>query len=197
MHYPFILSDNPDKYDHLLSIRHPPGGWSPTFNLLDGIRRGDVWSPVPFERWPTRHPSYRKNRGKPVDFPSLMGLGLAFSERALEVLDPLVSQSIEALPLDCVNCGQDKFFVINVLDVVDCLDVPRCIYEEAHPGYFLWIDRYAFRPGSVEGHHIFKVPQQIVGSVLVSPEFKRRVEESGLVGAVFREVGRDADLARN
>jgi len=196
MQYPFILSDNPNQYDHLTAI-NKPGGWSPTFNLLDGVRRADVWSPVPFERRPTRHPSYRRNRGKPVDFPSLMGLGLAFSERALNVLDPLVGRSIEALPLDCVNCGQDKFFAINVLDVVDCLDEPRCIFDRASTGYILWIDRYAFRPGSLEEHHIFKVPQLIVGCVLVSPEFKRWVEESGLVGAVFREVGRDADLARN
>ena len=194
MSYPFVIDTNPDQYDHLLSIRHPPGGWSPTFNLLDGIPRADEWSPVPFERWRTK---YRPHRGKPVDFPSLMGLGLAFSERALQVLDPLMGQSVEALPIECVNCGQDKFFVINVLDFVDCLDEPRCIFERASTGYILWIERYAFRPGSLEGHHIFKVPQLVVGTVLVSPEFKRRVEESGLFGAVFREVGRDADLARN
>jgi hypothetical protein len=197
MYYPFILEDDPDQYDHLTSIRHPPEGWSPTFNLLDGVRRADVWSPVPFERRPTRHPSYRKNRSKPVDFPSLMGLGLAFSERALQVLDPLMGQSVEALPLECVNCSQNRFFVINVLDILDCLDEPRCIFTRYSDGGIMDIKRYAFLPNSLEGHHIFKVPQQVVGSVLVSPEFKRRVEENGLVGAVFREVGRDADLARN
>jgi hypothetical protein len=191
MRYPFVLNES-HIYDSLW-VRSRPGGWSRTFNLLDGTPRKQIWEPVPMWRSPAKQ---RKFRGQMSDISGLGGMGLGFSERALEVLTPLVGDVIEALPLDCPDC-KEKFFAINVLDLVDCLDEARCDAFRFRDGRICWIDRYAFRPGSTEGHHLFKVMQVPIGDALVSPEFKQLVEESGLVGAMFHEVGVEADLAKN
>ena len=179
----FVIKSDPDEYDALLTIV-PPGGNSLVFNTLcQGVRRGDSWTPVPVERYPT---SRRKHRGKPVDFPGLGGLGLAFSERALRALEPLVGDTIEALPL--VYEGPGQFYVINILDVTDCLDLERSELNQHSDGYISTVKKYAFKPGSIHGKHIFKCAECDLDT-LVSAEFKALVEEQGLVGARFIPVG--------
>lgn len=191
MKYPFVLKEA-HIYDSLWT-QSRPGGWSRTLSLLDGTPCKAIWQPVPMRRQPAER---RKFRGQLSDFSEFGGLGLGFSERALEVLTPLVGDVIEALPLDCPDC-KEKFYAINVLDLADCLDEARSDVSYFNAGDIMWINHYAFKPGSTEGHHLFKVKQMPIGEVLVSPEFKQRVEESGLVGALFREVGVEADLAKN
>jgi hypothetical protein len=185
--FPYVLESDPDRYDSLL-CKNRPGGWWETFNLLDGHPRQSIWTAVPMERSPAR---LRQRRGKPVDFPSLGGVGFGISERALAALRPLLQASIEALPLQCLNDISMQYYVINVLDLVDCLDEERSDMNRFSDGGIMCINRYAFKPGTTDGHHLFKTVQLPLGEPLCSPEFKRLIEESGLVGARFREVGQD------
>jgi hypothetical protein len=179
----FIIKSNPDEYDALLTVL-PPGGDSRIFFTLgEGARRGDVWTPVSVERYPAPR---RKHRGKPVDFPSLAGLGLAFSERALQALKPLVGDAIEPLPL--IYEGPGKFYVINILDVTELLDLDRAVVDRRESGYISTVEKYAFKPGSIDGKHIFKCKECLIDD-LVSAEFKALVEAEGLVGARFIPVG--------
>ncbi|HEX2570718.1 MAG TPA: DUF1629 domain-containing protein [Polyangia bacterium] len=128
----------------------------------------------------------RQNRGKPVDFIGLMGHGLALSNRAAEVLAPLIGDGIELLPL--AHDGPGRFQVVNILDIVDCLDEERSKVRRYSDGEIMIVEEYAFKPGSTDGHHLFKCKQCLLHD-LVSAEFKALVEDKGLVGAYFKPVG--------
>ena len=180
----FLLDPNPDIHDDLLAISRPGVATYRIFNRLsEGMRCADWWEPVPMEWKPAR---VRKNRGKPVDIIGLMGDGLAFSDRAAEVLAPLIGDRIELLPL--AYDGPGHFQVVNMLDIVDCLDEERSQIERFYDGSIQSVERYAFKPGSTEGHHLFKCKQWGLHD-LVSSEFKALVEQNGLVGAYFKPVG--------
>jgi hypothetical protein len=181
----FRMKSNPDEHDYLVTVlgSHPTG-WSPIFSKLsEGMRCADGWQPVPMERLPA---TARKNRGKPVDIICLMGLGFAFSDRAVGVLTPLIGDVIELLPL--AYDGPGRFQVVNLLDIVDCLDEERSSLARYSDGEISIVYRYVFKPGNTDGHHLFKCKQCLLHD-LVSAEFKARVEEKGLVGAYFTPVG--------
>jgi hypothetical protein len=181
----FRLETDPDTHDDVVPILgSQPGGWSPIFGRLsEGVRCADWWQPVPIRWKPSR---VRKNRGKPVDIMGMMGHGLAFSDRAVEVLTPLIGDVIELLPL--AYDGPGRFQVVNLLDIVDCLDEERSSVARYSDGEIMLVYKYAFKPGSTEGHHLFKCKQCLLRD-LVSADFKALVEESGLVGAYFIPVG--------
>src|SRR5438045_3641668 len=96
-----------------------PGPVMEILALLDPIRRGvpcaTGWRPI--------RVNVDATAGGAGDFPSLQeGAVPVFSERALDALGPLIQGRIEALPIVHPN-GQ--YFLINVLDIVDCLDESR------------------------------------------------------------------------
>jgi hypothetical protein len=182
----FRLETDPDEHDDLLPISRPGVAWSAVFVKLaqaKGMRCADWWEPVPMEWTRAR---VRKNRGKPVDIIDLMGACLTFSDRAVEVLAPLIGEVIELLPL--AYDGPVRFQIVNMLDIVDCLDEERSQYERYDNGKIMIVDKYVFKPGSTNGHHLFKCKQCLLHN-LVSAEFKALVEEKGLVGAYFKPVG--------
>ncbi|HEX2573750.1 MAG TPA: DUF1629 domain-containing protein [Polyangia bacterium] len=181
----FRLDPNPDQHDDLLTIPRRGVAWFEVFNRLSrgGGRCAGWWEPVPME-W-TRA-TVRKNRGKPVDIIGLMGNGLAFSDRAAEALAPLVGEVIELLPL--AHDGPGRFHAVNMLDIVDCLDEEQSILDRSSSGRISSVEKYVLKPGSTDGHHLFKCKQCLLHD-LVSAEFKARVEEKGLVGAYFKPVG--------
>jgi hypothetical protein len=180
----FSLETNPDRHDDLLAISRPGVAWFEVFGKLsEGVRCADWWEPVPMER---SYATERRNRGKPVDIIQLMGLGLTFSDRAVEVLTPLVGDVIELLPL--AYDGPGYFQVVNMLDIVDCLDEERSVLDHYTSGLLASVKKYVFKPGSTDGHHLFKCKQWGLHN-LVSAKFKARVEENGLVGAYFTPVG--------
>jgi hypothetical protein len=181
----FILETHPDLHDDLIPISVPGVSWYRVFGKLsEGVRCADWWQPVPMER---SYATVRKNRGKPVDIIDLMAGDLTFSDRAVEVLTPLVGDVIELLPL--AYDGPGHFQVVNMLDIVDCLDEERSTIDRRYSnGDIASVKKYVFKPGSTDGHHLFKCKQFDLHN-LVSAEFKALVEEKGLVGAYFKPVG--------
>jgi hypothetical protein len=180
----FRLETDPDEHDDLLAISRPGVATYRIFNrLCRGARCADWWEPVPMEWSPA---TVRKNRGKSVDIINLMGDGLTFSDRAVEVLAPLVGDVIELLPL--AYDGPGRFQVVNMLDLVDCLDEERSQIERFYDGSIQSVERYVFKPGSTDGHHLFKCKPWGLHN-LVSAEFKALVEQHCLIGAYFKPVG--------
>jgi hypothetical protein len=198
----YIAHPDHDAYDALFNVllaqfdeswwpKQGINDWIEVMTALDGTPMKHRWKPIPVEHTPA---SVRRNRGRPVDFPLCEFGRTAVSERALKVIEPLVRDSIEALPLECVDYPERRYYVLHVTKVIDCLDVERC--EGSRMGdIFTWINRYAFKPGTTEGHHLFRVKQQRLGPNLASEEFRQLVESSGLVGLNFIPVGEDAHAA--
>jgi hypothetical protein len=95
---------------------------------------------------------------------------------------------VELLPLDYDGL---RFWVINVLEVSDCLDLPNCVYPADRP----WaIEEYAFLPDRF-GQSLFKLPQHRMAAPYVvedaeRPEssFKTAVERNRLRGIGFKQV---------
>lgn len=177
MRMPYRITPDIDNYDGLIPRDIKP------FRSLNGTPRSDAWMPVGVDWDEATTPA---GRGLPVDFPALGGLGYAFSQRALELLFPLVGEKIEALPLDSVR---GKYYVVNVLNLIDALDEGRSEIKRIPGGRIDVIVKHAFKSNSTDGQHIFKLQQEPLGPVYVSAEFKRAVEHHGLTGLIFIEIG--------
>ena len=146
------------------------------FRQFTGNSLAHSWFPVPVRIFRAE---------KSGDFPSLLSHVPIFSERALQILMPLISNSFEALPL---KCDFGKFYAANVLDVVDCLDHSLANIERFSSGRIMAIKRYAFKEGCIQGKHIFKIPETAGQDVLVSDKFKSLIEENSLLGLHFKQV---------
>jgi hypothetical protein len=117
---------------------------------------------------------------------SLPGVTL-FSERAAEVMRPLIERCGEFLPMDW---EEGRLVAFNVCPLVDAIDFGRC---KADPKPFTgcWLPEMcpdlAFVDEVIARTPIFKVPQY-AGTAFVTEAFKRRWEEAGLEGARFERV---------
>jgi hypothetical protein len=176
-----IIPDS-NKYRKLETFNTPTDDWE----LCEGFESGgsmvDSWIPIPVRLF-----EYKGEETKPLgDFPSVFaGVPPVFSKRSLKVLDPLIGDSIEALPL--VGVGDD-FSVINV-KVIDCLDHQRSRYVRfENSERIMYIEHYAFKESRLENKHIFRIPEVILSAVFVSDAFKALVEENDLQGLIFERA---------
>lgn len=130
-----------------------------------------------------------REQAKPIgDFPGFAGtIPLIFSKRAIQILYPLINDSIEILPIDC---DVEDYSIVNVLKVVDCLDHSRSkIKRMEGTGYIVSIDEYVFKEEMLEDVHIFQIPEDI-SAVFVSDVFKAVAEQHGLEGLAFIPLDR-------
>jgi hypothetical protein len=157
------------------------------------LRHGDDISVVqqfggtPISDW--RPLSLKISKGeKRTEFPSFFLYAPVFTARALEALEPLIAPFIQALPLD-VPKSRSQLYAINVTNMRDCLDHSRSKIMRFSSGGIIDVEEYAFKPGCLEGQHIFKLKDLPYLWVFVSEEFKRVVEENRLEGLILKQVG--------
>ena len=177
-----MMVPDPDTYRSLVIFDTPVAGWEIQEQFRSGESVVDSWTPIPVRLF-----EEEGEEPKPLgDFPSLFaGVPPVFSKKALDVLTPLIGDSIEALPLAGVG---DDFCVINV-EVVDCLDQQRSKYERFESsGRIAYITRYVFRENCLENKHIFRIPELPLSAVFVSDAFKALVEVNDLQGLIFERV---------
>lgn len=167
----------PDS-DHYQWLRFADSADLRRADLLRGTRLVDMWSP------PLVVPLVEE--GMPVgalgDCPTL-GSMPTLSTRAVQALSGVIRNAVELLPLDC-TCG--RFYVANVLSVVDALDEARSrIRRFEGSGRVMKIEAHGFMPDVLEGVHIFKLPQLLKGRPYVTDDFVSLVNSSGLQGFEF------------
>lgn len=119
------------------------------------------------------------------DYPEMVPGIPVFSLRACTALDEFLRPNGELLPL---KTKVGKYFVYNLQTIVDVLDAKKSKIE-FFPDSFkaLSIDWYSFREAHLKQLSIFAVPENSQ-VVLVTAEFKERVELSGLNGFHFVKV---------
>jgi hypothetical protein len=188
----YVVRSDPDSYDSLLQHllapfddwwpRHGFESWMQIVMALDGRRMAERWKPIPVTRYRRSH---RRNAGLAVDFHACDIGRTAISERALQAISPLVGSVVEALPLEIVDHPEQRYYVLHVVDVIDCLDHERTRGRRIAEDAYTEINQYAFRPGTTDGHHLFRVREMPLGPNLASEEFKQLVESHGLVGLKF------------
>jgi hypothetical protein len=169
-----------ERYDCVSPAREEDGlAENATLDFHDGKSRREAWTPVPVV--------IDSDHNNPGDFPSLYSCTPVFSERAWIALCPLIGRVVEALPLICP--GDQPYFAINALDIVDCLDLAHTTLSRNEiSGNITDVRDHHFKIERLEGKHFFKTPQTKALEVLVSDEFRRIVESHGLKGLLFKKV---------
>lgn len=106
------------------------------------------------------------------------------NEKAYKILYPYLKKHSQIFRLENEN---EIFYVINVTDVIDCLD-----YEKSElklfpsSGRVMRVIRYAFRTEKLKNATIFKLPEFPNGISYVTERFKNVVEENNIKGFKFK-----------
>ncbi|MED1092697.1 imm11 family protein [Bacillus paramycoides] len=112
------------------------------------------------------------------------------SEKAKQILEPLVGNNVEFLPL-IHKTENEKYNVIHVLRVLDALNVDNTIFKKLNSGLIIGCEEFSFIPSVVQNEMVFKVyinKKIHPNYLLVSDEFRNMVLESDLKGFEFVEV---------
>ncbi|MGM7703481.1 imm11 family protein [Pseudalkalibacillus sp. Hm43] len=141
------------------------------------------WTPIQVERY---------KDGVESDFPDGLSIHPVFSEKAVRVLNELLNENVELLPL-LTESGEREYYAINVINVLDCIDERHSEVERFRNGKIMEYTKYAFQKDVIKEENIFKIvdhEKKIIFStkVFVSDLFRERVLESGLKGFDFIEV---------
>jgi hypothetical protein len=139
------------------------------------------WTPVVVH-------DFEDDPGVEGDFPALSNYDElpVMSQRAWDALYSLIGPSCEALPV--VHPSRQPYFIVHVLETVDCLDVGQSVVERYGDGGIMQIVRYSFKLEKIHGQHIFKLPMESGGELIVDEEFQRAVEANGLKGLLFEQL---------
>jgi len=154
-------------------------------NLLDELNRNDKrlsesWKivDVTFFRGDDGIDEH-KPLGDFVDF-----IGPAVSVKARSILEPLISNTVEFLPL---KADTGVYFAMKV-HWVDCLDVENSKVKGFDDGAIMRVIEYAFHWDRLEDIHIFHLPKLCGSSLFVSDKFKEVVEKNKLEGLIFYPI---------
>ncbi|WP_406699077.1 DUF1629 domain-containing protein [Singulisphaera sp. Ch08] len=122
------------------------------------------------------------------DFPSLSNFWRVpiFSERAWDSLRPVIGGYCEALPI--VHPNGKPHFIINVRKFIDCIDTEKSQMRRYTDGMIMKLIKYSFNSNLDHNFHIFKLPRETAGELLVDEEFRRAVEANGLRGLLFEAL---------
>lgn len=178
-----IIADS-DEYEHIYADENDRDVLY--FNKCHSLIKD--WKPrfiLPDERLTDN--SMNERTPKKGDFPSLYRPTPVFSQRAWDILSPLIATFVEPLPL--IHPSGEIYFAINVLELVDCLNLTQSkVTRNDASGRISKIHLYRFKRQLLEDKHIFKLPETMGLEVLVSQEFKDLVTVNCLDGLIFEMI---------
>lgn len=123
------------------------------------------------------------------DFPSLSNFWRipVMSQRAWEVLAPIIANSCEALPI--IHPTGKPYFIIHVMDTIDGLDLSKSEFTcNPTTGRVNRIQRYVFKPDMLHGKYIFKLPPLSGGELILHDDIRNVVTANCLRGLRFKEI---------
>ena len=130
---------------------------------------------------------YKDEIDKPIgDVSSISTSSYIINEKAYKVLYPYLKSHSQIFK---INNNGTIFYVINVTDIIDCLD-----YDNSEIKYFsssnrvMDIEKYVFHSEKLKKATIFKLPEFPKGISYATEEFKKVVEENNIIGFKFKEL---------
>lgn len=110
-----------------------------------------------------------------------------FSQKACDVLMPLIEQDVELLPL---LSSKGTFFGVNVTNVLDVIDYDNSIFRRFSDGKrIMAFQKYSFRVcDALNRCNIFKIIDEPTRKAFVSDRVKVAIEENNLKGFSLRLV---------
>lgn len=166
--YQYFLPENPGDTEKLIT---------------ECLPKKDSWSPVPvYNRMPLL---------KAGDFYHYDSGCLIANANALKVLGGFFGEAGEVLPL---HCEGETFWLINVLNCVNCLNRDQTEWDSRFSG--LLIKKHMFYPSRLPFPGLFKIPESRATEVLVyvnstyqqGDDFKYRTERYDLKGIRFEKI---------
>jgi hypothetical protein len=132
-------------------------------------------------------------RKKVADLGSLVSDGvLVFSQRAVDILQPLLGTEVELLPYP-TEVG--TYYLVNVLDEKEYLDRARTDCDRIMPdGRCAGINKYVFHANRLSGKHIFRISDKLT-SRFISGEFIAACRQYKLTGIDLTEEAKVWDSA--
>jgi hypothetical protein len=148
---------------------------------LTGTSMKDTWEPIELMTIEPGDEGDMLSYGKNTIYPF-------FTKKAVEILEDLIQDSVEILP---IHHDQYDCYLVNIINVLDSLN-------EQNSKLSKWgvIEKYDFFEEKVKNQHIFFVykPSTATSSLvpIVSNDFKQRVEDNGLKGFRFTSIWNSA-----
>ncbi len=109
---------------------------------------------------------------------------LVFSERAIDALEPLLTQNGELLRL---NCSDRSLWAFNPT-LIDALDVEHSTVRRFSSGKLMTIQKYVFFPDAIGRAAAFKIPNRRASPTFLEHAFVERWSSAGLVGLEFEQI---------
>ena len=110
-----------------------------------------------------------------------------FSQKACDVLMPLMEQDVELLPL---ACSKGAFFGVNVTNLLDVIDYDSSVFRRFSDGKrIMAFQKYSFRMcDALNKCNIFKITDEPTRRAFVSDRVKGGNRKNGLKGFSLRLV---------
>ncbi len=130
---------------------------------------------------------YKDEIEKPIgDVSSISTSSYIINEKAYNVLYPYLKEHSQIFRLKNKN---KIFYVINVTDIIDCLDYEKSELKRfPSSGRVMRVTKYVFRTKKLKNATIFKLPEFPKGISYVTEQFKKVVEENNITGFKFKEL---------
>lgn len=145
---------------------------------FDGTPKEKEWKPLEFKCM------YHNRK-----FANTLGLSAhipVFDKNAVNELRDYLEGNAEILP---ISCEGKKFYIINVTNVMDCIDYEASEYKTFRDGVrIMRFTKYAFLRDKIENVHIFKIKDEPLRSPFVSDAFRQKILDSNLIGFKFELV---------
>lgn len=132
---------------------------------------------------------FSDNPAQNGDFPSLCNFWRfpVMTEAAWNALSATIGNNCEALPIwhpsGIPHCA------IHIVNPLDALDHMRSkVSRSAVDGRISRIHKYVFKQDMVRDSHMFRLPIECGGELIIDTIFKKAVEERGLKGLTFNSL---------
>ncbi|WP_419871418.1 imm11 family protein [Candidatus Pristimantibacillus sp. PTI5] len=133
------------------------------------------WQPIKFKTTIKR---------KIIDFPNFTKSVPVLSKSSLSILKTYINPYVELLPIE----HEYELFLVNVTNVIDCVDYARSEYDVMPSGRFGGFNSLYFHEHCLQDEWIFKIPEKVNTSVYVTDKFRDLVIQFKLQGFEFLEV---------
>ena len=160
--YSFLSKKEEEKFENSILIQFNNG------NLI-----APFWSSLYLRRMePKKHP----------DFFEIADSGIiAISQRAVTFLETELKGAVELLPIE-TDAG--RFYAMNILKVVDCLNRNESKYESTKGGTIVSYSLLEFDKNKIGENQIFKIPEMPY-CVFITNDFWKSCRDKNLRGLLF------------
>lgn len=138
--------------------------------------------------WPEYPVGTVKKKYKYSDFAVYISSIPVISEKVFNIVNSLVKDLIEFLP---VQHPDFNFYLCNVFNVIDCVDAEKSIPDTIYSGIIRRYSKISFVESILkdnEKRHIFKIPGLADLTYFVSDEFKELLLANNIKGIDFIEI---------